>query len=124
MVCKYFKTDSKKDYTPDIVIIYEGSDVKKYGVIDAKFSGFTQITGKGGYGDDIYYKYGLFLHAPNNQPLDYVFAIYPDTKDECKINYARDNNFLNIKPSLGCISIPFNSDSASIMSKYLMPIIS
>jgi len=111
-------------YFPDIVIIYKSLNVKKYGVIDAKFSDIKQIQRKLGHGEQIYYKYGLFLHTPNNQPLDYVFAMYPDIKDNCRVNYARDDYFINLKPALGCISIPFSDNSANIISKYLMPMIS
>jgi hypothetical protein len=87
-------------YQPDIVIIYQGQGSMKCGVIDAKFSSPDLI--KRTLGPEIYYKYGLFLHRPDNHPLDYVFAIYPDIKGSCNVDYARDNDFINvIKPSLG-----------------------
>lgn len=109
-------------YKPDIVIVYEGQGTKKCGVIDAKFSTLDFI--KSTLGPDIYYKYGLFLHRSDNQPLDYVFAIYPDINGGCNVDYARHDNFINvIKPSLGCFSIPFHKDSANEMSDFLMSII-
>jgi hypothetical protein len=109
-------------YRPDIVIIYQGQGIMKCGVIDAKFSNADFI--KRTLGPDIYYKYGLFLHKLDNQPLDYVFAIYPDVKGGCNVDYARNSDFINVvKPSLGYFSIPFHENSANEISKFLMSII-
>lgn len=109
-------------YRPDIVVVYENQGTMRCGVIDAKFS--TADTIKKTLGPEIYYKYGLFLHKIDNQPLDYVFAIYPDIKGGCNVDYARHDDFISaIKPSLGFFSIPFHSESTNEISEFLMSII-
>lgn len=107
---------------PDIVIFYEGSDGTRCGVVDAKFSNADFI--RSTLGREIYYKYGLFLHDQNNQPLDFVFAMYPSSGESCSVDYARDSNFINIvKPALGYFSIPFDVNSANEISEFIMPMI-
>ena len=109
-------------YRPDIVVVYENQGTIRCGVIDAKFSTAEMI--KKTLGPEIYYKYGLFMHKTNNQPLDYIFAVYPDIKGGCNVEYARHDDFVStIKPSLGFFSIPFHKDSASELSELLMLII-
>lgn len=109
-------------YNPDIVIIYKDLEKLKCGVIDSKFADLNQI--KKILGPEIYYKYGLFLHKPDNTPLDYVFAMYPDTKKGSVITNARNSNELGIiEPSLGTISIPFNSECIKKMANSIMDLI-
>jgi len=109
-------------YTPDIVIVYKHFEKIKCGVIDSKFAELSQI--KKVLGPEIYYKYGLFLHKPDNTPLDYVFAMYPDTKVSSEITNARNNNSSDfIVPSLGSISIPFNTESIDKMADSIINLI-
>ena len=66
----------------------------------------------------------MFLHKPDNTPLDYVFAMYPDTKKGSVITNARNSNELGIiEPSLGTISIPFNSECIKKMANSIMDLI-
>lgn len=107
---------------PDIVIFYEGSDGTRCGVVDAKFSNADFI--RSTLGREIYYKYGLFLHDQNNQPLDFVFAMYPSSGGSCSVDYARDINFINnVKPTLGYFSIPFDANASNEISTFIMPMI-
>lgn len=109
-------------YLPDIVVIYEKGNVIRRGIIDAKFSTIETIEKT--LGPDIYYKYGLFLHGQDRQPLDFVFAMYPSVDEKCMVSYARDNNFIdNVKPTLGSFSIPFDSNAASEISHFILPMI-
>lgn len=107
---------------PDIVIFYKGSNGTRCGVVDAKFSNADFIRSK--LGREIYYKYGLFLHDQNNQPLDFVFAMYPSLGGNCSVDYARDINFINnVKPSLGYFSIPFDTNSSNEISEFIMSMV-
>ena len=109
-------------YLPDIVVTYERAGETRRGVIDAKFSTIETIEKT--LGPDIYYKYGLFLHGQDRQPLDFVFAMYPSIDEKCKVSYARDSNFIdNVKPALGSFYIPVDNNAANEISNFILPMI-
>ncbi len=107
---------------PDIVIVYDRFGVKRYGVIDAKFSSEKMVVKK--LAPEIFFKYGLFLHGDNDKPLDFVFAMHPSLDEKCTISHARDGRYIDrIKPMLGSISSPFDESNLLELSKTLIPII-
>lgn len=109
-------------YTPDITIIYKAKDRIKCGVIDSKFSDAANIKE---LAEHIYFKYGLFLHRPNdNNPIDYVWAMYPSVSENAEINYSRNGKLRDlIKPSLGYFSVPLNEFASEKISDFVFSLI-
>lgn len=109
-------------YRPDYTLIYRDRDLLRCGVIDAKFSDAEGIKK---LADDIYAKYAIYLHRPdNNQPIDYVWAIYPSKDSEASINFSRNEKYRDlVSPSLGYFSIPLEEDGDEKITNFLINLI-
>ena len=104
-------TSKKKGhYNPDFVLTYSNGIKVIKGIIDAKFAEKQTVISK--LGPEIYYKYGLFTHSSEESPLDFVFAMSPSHDDKCEYESARGDSYSNqIKPFLGCFTVPFSEQA-------------
>ena len=113
---------SKSEYRPDIVLNYSSGNVRKCGIIDAKFSPKKMVITN--LSKDIFYKYGLFLHRRDNSPIDYVYAMYPSTDQFFDFNEARNSTLAEmITPKLGSFSIPFHKGASNLTTDFLIKLI-
>jgi predicted component of viral defense system (DUF524 family) len=114
---------NKSYYTPDYVIVYRNSTNERYGVFDAKFSNSDFV--KKTLAPEIFNKYGLFLHQPNGQPLDFVCTVSPDINYKISYFDFRHHDVTNkVKPNLGMLTIPINATSETGLSDTVYSIIS
>ncbi len=110
-------------YKPDYTVIYRNGDMLRCGVIDAKFS---DADGVKKLADDIYAKYAIYLHRPdNNEPIDYVWAMYPSSDENAAVNFSRNARYRDlVSPSLGYFSVPLDNEGIEKISKFLITLVS
>jgi hypothetical protein len=109
-------------YRPDFTLVYKDEEITRYGVIDAKFSdadGIKKLS------DDIYAKYAIYLHRPdNNQSIDYVWAMYPSDNEKSIVNYSRNERYRDhITPSLGYFSVPLEENCSDKIKDFLIELV-
>ncbi len=93
---------------PDVLVYYKNATIERLGVIDAKLTAKDSIIK---LSEDIYYKYGLFLHKLNGDPLDYVVSLYPFLADEEQLmNFRHGAVAGSAKPFLGRKTVPISAD--------------
>ena len=98
------------DKNPDILIDYEFGKKRKIGVMDPKLTSENYIKERS---EEIFAKYGLYMHSIEGESLDYIVSIYPHlTNQKILSNYRVGELSDKVLPFLGIMAIPIEDDEA------------
>jgi len=115
-----------RPYEPDFLIMIERDQKKVCGILDAKYASIQSLQSKSSnIAQELFYKYGLFIHTKDLKPLDFVYAMHLDPqKNEFSINDYRAESFQNlIKPKLGLCSIKIGYETDLRFTNFLQSLI-